>query len=82
MKCPVCGLGNIIQEEDEFCSECGSLLNTPQWIKNKYKIKETHKEEIIFIGELGVDAVTDGKLPNGEPYVWSKANRRKFKRRR
>ena len=52
----------------------------PKWVEDKKNIK--HDEEIIFVGEMGVDSVTDGKLPNGDPYEWSKANRRKFKRRR
>lgn len=81
MKCPVCGLGNITKDnEGEFCSECGSILHTPEWIKFKGKIKETYNEELIFVGEMGVDGVIDGKLPNGEEYHWTKKNRRRLKK--
>jgi hypothetical protein len=47
----------------------------PKWVDPKPK-----DEELIFVGEMGVAGVIDGKLPNGEPYEWSKQNR-KHKRR-
>lgn len=50
----------------------------PKWVEEKNKIR--HDEEIEFIGESGAAGVIDGKLPNGEPYEWSKKNR-KHKRR-
>ena len=53
-------------------------LKTPKWVENKNKIK--HDEEIVFVGEMGVSGVIDGKLPNGEVYEWSKKNRRKLKK--
>lgn len=37
-------------------------------------------EELVFVGEMGVAGVIDGKLPNGDLYEWSKQNR-KYKRR-
>ena len=81
MKCPVCGLGTIAHdEEDEFCSSCGTILNTPAWIKTRYKVQKAQEEQIEFVGQMGVDGVIDGKLPNGEPYEWSKKSRRRLKR--
>ena len=50
----------------------------PKWLEHKEQIK--HDEQIVFVGEMGVSGVINGKLPNGEPYEWSKKNR-KFKRR-
>lgn len=50
----------------------------PKWLEHKEQIK--HDEKIVFVGEMGVSGIIDGKLPNGEPYEWSKKNR-KFKRR-
>ena len=50
----------------------------PKWVEDKNNIK--HDEEIIFVGEMGVDAVIDGKLPNGEEYHWTKKNRRRLKK--
>lgn len=52
----------------------------PKWVEDKGKIR--HDEEIVFIGEMGVDSVVDGKLPNGETYEWSKKNRRRLKKSR
>lgn len=50
----------------------------PKWVEDKNKIK--HDEEIEFIGELGVDGVIDGKLPNGEVYEWKKYHTRRLKK--
>lgn len=50
----------------------------PKWVEEKNKIR--HDEEIEFIGEMGVDGVIDGKLPNGEEYHWTKKNRRRLKK--
>lgn len=51
----------------------------PKWVEQKELIN-THEEDLIFVGELGVDGVIDGKLPNGEEYHWTKKNRRGLKR--
>lgn len=50
----------------------------PKWVEDKNKIN--HDEEIEFIGELGVDGVIDGKLPNGEDYEWKKHHTRRLKK--
>lgn len=34
------------------------------------------------VGKMGVDAVVDGKTPDGHPYDWSKADRAGKARRR
>lgn len=34
------------------------------------------EEELIFIGKMGVDGVINGKLPNGDPYTWTKRRKR------
>jgi hypothetical protein len=49
-------------------------LNKPKWVVDKESI--THDEELEFVGQMGVDAVVDGKLPNGEDYDWSKQDRK------
>lgn len=54
------------------------MKKKPQWVLDKEQLN--YDEEIIFIGERGVDGVIDGKLPNGEPYEWSKKDR-KLKRK-
>jgi hypothetical protein len=44
-----------------------------KWVQNKNKINNTkHTEELIFVGVFGVDSVKDGKLPNGDEYLWKK----------
>ena len=45
----------------------------PAWVTTKNQI--SHDEKIVFVGQLGAEGVIDGKLPNGEPYDWSKATR-------
>lgn len=50
----------------------------PKWVQDKNNIK--HDERIEFVGQMGVDGVIDGKLPNGEPYEWTKKSRRRLKR--
>ena len=54
------------------------MKKKPQWVFEKEQL--SYHEEIIFIGERGVDGVIDGKLPNGEPYEWTKKHRRKLKK--
>jgi DUF917 family protein len=54
------------------------MKDKPKWVLDKEQIR--HDEEIVFVGEMGVAGVIDGKLPNGEDYEWSKQNR-KHKRR-
>ena len=46
----------------------------PKWVELKNQIR--HDEIIEFIGEPGASGIIDGKLPNGEPYEWSKVNRK------
>ena len=43
-----------------------------QWQKDKIKLQSAEPEELVFIGEMGATGVIDGKLPNGEPYLWFK----------
>lgn len=56
------------------------MKQTKSWVDLKNSIK--HDETLIFVGEMGVSGVIDGKLPNGEVYEWSKKNRRKLKKPR
>jgi len=49
-------------------------LNKPQWVVDKESI--THEEELVFVGEMGVDGIIDGKLPNGDTYDWSKQDKK------
>ena len=46
------------------------------WVKEKEKLKNQEPEELVFVGEMGVDGVINGKLPNGEEYEWSKQDRK------
>lgn len=61
------------------------LLTKPQWVKNKERLSQLEEEPLVFIGKMGADGVIDGKLPNGEPYLWYKRRTvkdTKFKGRR
>lgn len=44
----------------------------PEWVKQKEKLNSTTLEQVSFVGEMGADGVIDGKLPNGDDYLWFK----------
>lgn len=43
----------------------------PQWVNDKADATAP-KETVEFVGEMGASGVVDGKLPNGEQYLWYK----------
>lgn len=43
----------------------------PKWLDDKIEANKP-KDDVIFVGEFGVDYVKDGKLPNGDDYEWKK----------
>lgn len=47
-------------------------LIVPKWVQDKLKLNSTKLEEVSFVGELGADGVVNGKLPNGDDYLWAK----------
>lgn len=50
----------------------------PQWVLDKVTAN-LPKEEVIFVGEMGVAGVIDGKLPNGEVYHRNIRSKRRSK---
>jgi DUF917 family protein len=54
------------------------IIKKPKWVLNKESIRSD--EQIVFVGEMGVSGVVDGKLPNGDVYEWSKQNRKNKRR--
>ena len=44
----------------------------PEWVLKKELLNSTKLESVIVVGSQGVDGVKDGKLPNGDPYLWKK----------
>jgi hypothetical protein len=44
----------------------------PKWVEEKEKISNHVEPPLLMIGKLGVDFVKDGKLPNGDDYLWKK----------
>lgn len=56
------------------------MKNIPQWVRDKEKANEPIGE-VEFVGEMGVDAVVDGKLPNGQPYVYHRQDKKSRGRR-
>jgi hypothetical protein len=57
------------------------MKKIPQWVKDREALAQPH-EEVTFVGEMGVDAVVDGKLPNGESYVYHRRDKKSRGRRR
>jgi len=53
-------------------------MDKPQWVLDKEKLKYDYQEPLEFVGELGVDGVINGKLPNGEEYQWFKRRKDKL----
>jgi hypothetical protein len=51
----------------------------PDWVLEKQNLNKKVHEPIILVGELGADAVIDGKLPSGEQYEGNKRFWRKRK---
>jgi hypothetical protein len=50
------------------------MKKIPKWLKDK---EEANRPigEVIFIGKMGVDAVVNGVLPSGEPYVYHRRDK-------
>ena len=44
----------------------------PQWVKDRELLKTAVEPKLEFVGQLGVDGVVDGLLPNGDEYTWVK----------
>lgn len=66
--------------DDQACSHNEALLtNALEIIKEKrnagYSFVTMVAEDPNQVGKPGVDAVVDGKTPDGEVYEWSKAGR-------
>lgn len=61
------------------------MKQKPKWVEDREALRQQVEEPLVFIGERGADGVIDGKLPNGEPYLWYKRRTvkdTKFKGRR
>jgi hypothetical protein len=43
---------------------------TPKWVLEKGK--SYLPDTIIFVGATETKIIKDGKLPNGDPYLWKK----------
>jgi hypothetical protein len=43
----------------------------PKWLKDKEEANKP-KEDVVFVGEMCASGVIDGKLPNGQEYLWYK----------
>lgn len=48
------------------------MKQKPQWVLEKEILNNSLPETVIIVGNLGVAGVIDGKLPNGEDYLWYK----------
>lgn len=48
------------------------IKQVPKWVQARESLNGTAQPPVEFVGEMGVDAVVDGKLPNGELYTWFK----------
>lgn len=71
---------------DEACSQNEALLTRAlDIVKEKrnagYSFVTMVAEDPNHVGKPGVDAVVDGKTPDGQAYEWSKAGRAGLPRR-
>lgn len=44
----------------------------PEWVKIKEELRNQNFDNIEFTSLTGVDGVLDGRLPNGDEYLWKK----------
>ena len=44
----------------------------PSWVQEKQELQVQESEELVFVGATETKVITDGKLPNGDPYLWKK----------
>ncbi len=47
------------------------VKNIPKWVQDRKEANQP-KEVVEFVGADKTSGVIDGKLPNGEPYLWVK----------
>jgi len=55
--------------------EFKTLDEAMAWAKNLGEFVTIKFNDLEIAGKFGVDGITSGKFPNGEPYTWKKRRR-------
>jgi hypothetical protein len=52
--------------------EFKTLDEAMEWAKQLDEFVTIKFNDLEIAGKFGVDSISDGKFPNGEPYTWKK----------
>jgi len=66
----------IIVKHNTEIREFETLDQAMAWAKATGEFVTIQSGELEIVGKFGVDAVTNGKLPNGQNYSWKKRRKR------
>jgi hypothetical protein len=59
-------------EHNSKIYEFNSLDEAMEWAKQLGEFVTIKHNNLEIAGKFGVDGITSGKFPNGEPYDWKK----------
>lgn len=65
----------ITIEHDSKIHEFSSLEEAMAWAKQLGEFVTIKFNGLEIAGKFGVDGISSGKFPNGEPYTWKKRRR-------
>ena len=62
----------ITIEHHSKIHEFKTLDEAMGWAKQLGEFVTLKFNDLEIVGKFGVDGITSGKFPNGEPYIWKK----------
>lgn len=65
----------ITIEHNSNTHEFKTLDEAMEWAKQLGEFVTIKFNDLEIAGKFGVDGISDGKFPNGEPYTWKKRRR-------
>ena len=65
----------ITIEHHSTTYEFQTLDEAMEWAKQLGEFVTIKFNDLEIAGKFGVDSITGGKFPNGEPYTWKKRRR-------
>jgi len=65
----------ITIEHHSKIHEFKTLDEAMEWAKQLGEFVTIKFNDLEIAGKFGVDGITSGKFPNGEPYTWKKRRR-------
>lgn len=71
----IAGLKVITIEHNSNIHEFKTLDEAMEWAKQLGEFVTIKFNDLEIAGKFGVDSISEGKFPNGEPYTWKKRRR-------